>query len=152
MVLTGYPHNVLTLSFSQSPPRHIICSSLLETVISSQSLALSMSYNYQQLIIIWPKHTTGITLCYERCLSEPLTTLTSENTRSIPFEFTWSIYIVPKKLRRLKVNRYCAQRLSRKYVQNFFSPLRCNYVMIYRDFAKDFMGDFKISRRFRDFS
>ena len=65
---------------------------MLETVISSQSLALSMSYNYQQLIIIlWPKHTTGITLCYERCLSEPLTSLTSENTRSIPLEFTWSI-------------------------------------------------------------
>ena len=48
-------------------PIYIICSSLLETVIYLQSLALSMSYNYQQLIIrakisLQPKHTTGITL------------------------------------------------------------------------------------------
>ena len=112
MVLTGYPHNVLTLSFSQSPPRHIICSSLLETVIS---LALSMSYNFQQLIIIWPKHTTGITLCYERCLSEPLTTLTSENTRSIPLEFTWSILYQKSSLKITKVEGQPLLRMRRTW-------------------------------------
>ena len=49
-----------------------------------------------------PTVTTEITLCYERCLSELLTSLTSENTHVvyISLEFTWSIILLYQKSSR----------------------------------------------------